>query len=307
LSNYAALGYDSIGHIRYASNKGEVGFGDSAMDWIASTSSGFSFFILPLFFYFYVFHRQKKVILSLLLISSTTLVFRNLLVMGRDGIVCWFLLFVFSYLHFKPLISKYDIKQIKKKLLLLFIFFIIIFLAISISRAVITNRDPFFFILDYIGQSFIYFSYFFNSFNEPSFYGRLVFPILFPLEERVSGQQMSDIMPIQTDFYLNTFGTFVGSFYFDIGAIYTLIFAILFCLVSLFIFRKKHLSFLKLQILIFCYVIIAFGVFYYYFIFPTFIKAVITWIFICGFLKFKININKKVINNNKMINDKKQE
>src|SRR5690606_7641723 len=121
----------------------------------------------------------------------------------------------------------------------------------------------FFYMLDYFGQSFIYFSYNFYDFMDDTFGGRISFPSLFPAQERLSNRSLNS--QVYSDDYLNTFATFVGSFYKDMGFVKTFVFALgIKVLTSFKLFSTK--SAFKLPTLVFNLILMQVyltGLFYY--------------------------------------------
>jgi hypothetical protein len=106
--------------------------------------------------------------------------------------------------------------------------------------------------------------------------GRMNFPSLFPAGQQVSINNLNDIF--FANYNLNTFSTFVGSFYFDMGLLRTFDAALLFFLIFLFYFRKNiSNSFSTLIVYLILYEIVLLGVFYYMF---SSTEVVNTFIFI---------------------------
>jgi len=254
-------------------------------DYIANIGPHLALFALFMSFYVFAFYPRSKKLFILLFISSFSIVLGNLAILGRDGIIRWFLFFFFVYSYFK----RYLLRKTKRLIRFLFILvglpIILIFFKITDVR--FTGRDEglFYYLIDYTGQSFIYFSYNFNRFIEGTSGGRMNFPILFPSSERAQMGHLNDIY--MADYNLNTFSTFVGSFYFDMGLTKTLFLAISFFLFFLLFFkRRKTYSFTKLIVFLILYEVVLLGVFYYMFSSPTVINTFILLICIAVFIVF---------------------
>ncbi len=246
-----------------------------------------SLFAIFLFFYFYTYDKKSKVLNVLLFISTFSFIFQNLAVAGRDAIVRWFLEVIFVYLFFSNSIEDFKKKKIKKFLWIASIPSLFLFYLISVGRFLGRDYSVLYYIIDYLGQPFIYFSYGFDRFFDPTFYGKLVFPYLFPASQKIAETNLNDV--VSADYYLNTFPTFVGSLYLDLGFYLTLGIAMLFCAVLFFTFKKKKFSFLNLLFFLFFYEIAILGVFYYMHASSTAVKSFILICFLSIILKLITN------------------
>lgn len=269
------LSMDSLSLARTMYNRGELHESSGGLlEYFGTIGSMFSYIALFLFFYYLVFHPQKKTLIILLLISSFADPLYSLSAVGRGGIIRWGLLFIFFFLFFKEQLTKKVKRTIIKGTLIFCGPLVLFFLLITFSR--FGDRDnPFnYFILSYLGQSFIYFSYNFDLFFNDTFGGRMNFPIFFPSSQRISGQLNEEIY---ADHYLNTFSTFVGSFYKDMGFYKTLILAFIFnFIVNLnYKYTKRPYTFIKTIVLIILLQIILNGLFYYMYSGTTAMRSII--------------------------------
>lgn len=213
------------------------------LNFLLRAGTQYSFFAMFLAFYFKI-KEKNNLLFYLLLISSTCIVIYNLTIAGRDGIVRWIFMFIFSYLTFKHLINK----KIKRNIILygflVAIPLLIIFLTITEARfgdSVQTYMfGPLYTIISYLGQSPIYFCIRF----EPMF----------------EGSMFSSNINVPT----NIFSTFIGSNYYNYGFYLTLLISILFFLVFLHISKRK-INYSKFPILIayiYLYQVQILGIFY---------------------------------------------
>jgi len=231
------------------------------MAYLAGIGSSLAYFSLFLFFYFLSHFPKKKLLIVLLLISSFADPLTSLSIVGRGGIVRWLLVFIFLFLFFKSKLP-YGMKQkIMRYGLIISVPFILIFSIITLSRFSDREYSVLFSILNYAGQSFVYFSYNFDQFFDSTFGGRMNFPIFFPNEQISS--QLNDM--VYTDYYLNTFSTFVGSFYKDMGFYITLLIAVLYKLWSFFYFKMTKYPYVFPRIIVFLILAQIFlnGIFYF--------------------------------------------
>ena len=214
-------------------------------------------FCLFLFFYFRTFLKVKYYLL-LLFIASLTNLSSNILAAGRGETFRFIYQFILFYLILKPYM-----KTLSKPIVFSFSVVIIGFLyfVYSVTASRFGSENVLLNIADYFGQGFVNYSRFYDSFQEPTFWGRKSFSGLFPTEYRVDSLDVNSV--IRIGFYLNVFSTFIGSFLFDFGTCGTLIFSfILFSILS-FLFNSKISNFIKLFFYIYSCDIVMFGVFYY--------------------------------------------
>lgn len=248
---------------RIMNNQGTLEFEKSGgvLEYLGAFGSVFSFFAMYLAFYNLIRFPERKKIIIILFLCSTADAITSLSMVGRGGIVRWLLMLLFFYFTFREYINSKLRKSIIKTAGILSLPLLAIFYLITVSRFSDRSHSVFLSVIDYLGQPFVYFSYIFDSFFDSTFGGRMNFPFLFP-DSRLE-RSVSDL--IYTDFRINTFSTFIGSFYKDIGFVMTL--SIAFCFWLLFIimvkYNKKPRAFYKFVLYIVFSQIIINGVFYF--------------------------------------------
>lgn len=248
--------------------------------YLSAIGHHLSIYSLFLFFYYLTFHPKKKIFIAFLFISSFAIVSQNLSIMGRDGIVRWLFFFVFWFLFFKPHLPV----SLKRRIIMISLIgsspILVAFGIISFSRFGDRTFDFTYYIYDYIGQSFLNFSYFFNHFYQGAFGGRLTFPIFFPGSESVPMSNIND--SVAAPFDLNVFSTFVGSFYLDLGFWKTLFLATMFYFSTFFLFKYLKKNRFTISML-FCFLIqvLLVGLFYFMFYSPLVIKINALFILLC--------------------------
>lgn len=231
--------------------------------------------------FYYLLILDNKKMFYYLIFSSTSIIFANLTSMGRDGIIRWILYFVLNLIVFKKykLINGY---RLLYKLLFLFgVFGVFSFLIISFSR--FSERGSVFdSLLYYFGQSFIYFSYIYERFIDGTYFGELTFPYLFPQDNYLRSL-------LSADFNLNTFSTFVGSFFMDFGIIYTFL---LICFSSVLFYiiiiprKNNKISLNKLFVYLFLCQFLLDGLFYYFYTSRTAVLAIIFFMIYSYFISY---------------------
>lgn len=247
--------------------------GGGILDYLGGIGAAFAYFSMFFFFYYLKNYPKKRLLIALLFICSLTDALSGLSVAGRGGIMRWILMLVFFYLSFHPHIDPKLRRRMLRLISLMAVPLITIFAFITISRFSDREYPVYTYVIDYIGQSFIYFSYIFDPFFESTFGGRMNFPIFFPNDriDRVLSEEVS------ANFDLNTFSTFVGSFYKDVGFYRTLILAVVYWIVLSYLFRGAKVcnNFYKLMIFIIFSQIIVNGVFYFQYTGTTKIRSFI--------------------------------
>ena len=139
---------------------------------------------------------------------------------------------------------------------------IFVFIFISVGRFGSQQSEVINTIFDYYGQGFINFSKIFDLFPNGSFFGKMTFPVFFPLNEAVSIANLNDKIT-NTNFNLNTFSTIIGSIYEDFGYFGTLIVVLLIYFLFRFIAILKHNSILYPILTLYMYQVLVSGVFYF--------------------------------------------
>jgi oligosaccharide repeat unit polymerase len=255
----------SVKEIRFAYNEGEFLF-DLRTGLLIAYVKELSCILYPIciFFFFYIsYYYPSKILFALLLIiSSLSIVVVNLTIVGRDSFVQWIIMFVCNYIFFKPLLKT----NIKRRILLIgstiIIIAFIVIVFITLQRFGERPKDVIDNILSYFGQGFINFSKYFELFPDGSFFGRMNFPFLFPIEEQVSFSNLNSTFPT-ISFGLNVFPTAIGTFYMDFGYIGTIVLSILIFLLLLLIKLLYIKSFTNYFLFIFILQILICGVFWF--------------------------------------------
>jgi len=270
------LSMDNLSLARTLYNRGELHDGGSSglLEYFGTIGGMFSYVALFFFFYYLIFYPKQKLLIILLLVASFADPLYSLSAVGRGGIIRWGLLFVFFYLFFKNQLTRKVKRIIFKSVLFLCGPLVVVFLLITLSRFTGRDNPVIYFILSYLGQSFIYFSYNFDLFFNDTFGGRMNFPIFFPNSPGISDQLNEEIV---ADHYLNTFSTFVGSFYKDMGFFKTLILALLFNLLASISYKytRKPYSFVRTIVLVILLQIFLNGLFYYMYSGTTAMRSII--------------------------------
>lgn len=254
------LGGD-LGTARNALYAGEQYVEEGLMNTIASVSASLYVFAIVLFFIYQIIGNSRKRCM-LLLVSSLSEPLHVLSYVGRDGVVFWFFTFFFMFLFFRRFLPEKSVVKLKKTFFRVAMILILPFLAISISRFLISDSGVGGSIISYLGHGFINGTLFFGIEDPPLSYGTS-----FPLFREIFGlpeYQSSGLTQIG-EWKSWKFNTFIVKFYINFG------FAGMFfvAMVSAVFFKavmlsaKNRINFSQLIIYILYFQIYSQGLFYF--------------------------------------------
>ncbi len=221
---------------------------------------------VALLFYFYsiAYMNNKRWFNILLFLSSFSRVIYSMLTLDRTQIVYWILLFVILYSLFHKQINK---KVLLAPIVIILSLILVYFLLITIARFGEKDSGALGGIIQYAGQPFLNFTYFFDHLidHKPYFFR------LFPLYNRYLGDNLTldeyrDMVTASQGFYVSVFSTFLGDIMIDIGHVGMIIYVILFYVLCRILLHRKsletiHFSQLLLLLMLICNPL--HGVFYY--------------------------------------------
>lgn len=265
------------------------------LEYLGTFGHMFSFITLFIFFNLILFKPEKKLLILIIGICCLTDVIKGFTIMGRGGVIRFLLFAGFLFFTYKNYLSDKIVRKIKKASVILFSPFILVFLFISISRFSDRENSVTYFFVDYMGQSFINFSYNFYNFMDNTFGGRLNFQSFFSQENQLTNKNVNDLV-LSVD-YLNTFSTFVGSFYKDFGFIRTL-FLGLTLNILLFMssrYSKNNYTLSKIVINLLLVQVYLTGVFYYMYSGTMAFNSFLLIIFITLVIQLFFSKNKRFV------------
>lgn len=215
---------------------------------------------LALAFYFMQHYPQKRLLIYLLLLSSLEVVISGLVVAAREYLIKYIYLFFILYFWFSTTISLKWKKKMRTAFIILGALFISVFVLITVLRfsGSTTFGSPMASVLSYLGQSNIFFSSFFEEFPHGATGGAMRFPIF-------AGTSMSTFNVndnIYSNIQLNSFATTIGSWYFEVGYIWTIIITLIHYLVFSHV-GKCRITVFKLIYIVWIYDFIFSCMFFY--------------------------------------------
>lgn len=219
---------------------------------------------IVMFFYSLVFIRGKSLLKVLLIIASLSQIEVGLKVGARNNATYWLLSLAFTFIMFYPYLSKkiriYTLTLSSIPSAVVTFYFIYMTVQRSVLRAEGTNN----FLLDYAGQSYLNFCYFFDSI----YWHPYTFERLFPFVSRILGNSFNLenyrlLIENRTGMVIGIFYTFMGDIFVDIGLVGLILFVLFYYRTSFNLLKKKYLSIDGLCYLCFLYAIPLHGLFYY--------------------------------------------
>ena len=220
---------------RFRSSKNPRIFGIfNSMSWI----------VLLLFFYSICFLKKSICFNLLLLLSSTSCIILGIIGIDRSIVFYWLLLLGFSFVLFYKYIPKKKKKWIFMSFFVLVGLLLVYFIAVTMSRFGDEGSDSegaFDSIIEYAGQNFINFCWFWDRFNLPSVNLTGLFPAInhFFIGDP-SIVEYGKKLELKLGFFINYFYTFLGSWMIYVGQIGTIILVIIYSITARMFLAYRH-------------------------------------------------------------------
>lgn len=230
-------------------------------DRISSNVRHLMLFSLPLFYYHLC--RGNKWYSILMGIASMSIFAMSIMNASRQEFILWIVGALYSYIFFKSGLSKKAIRGVNIFLIIFGSVAILLVFAITLSRfGGSSSRDTFSSFLNYSGVQPYNAARFLEDLSPQAQWGLINFPYL-----RGSGAVKVINDYIEAPYYLNVFGSLVGSFYLDFGY-FTIFIVFIYALMfdKLLSLYKRRNSFAYFYLFfIYCDIIFS-GLFYYRYI-----------------------------------------
>ena len=203
-----------------------------------------SWIVLLLFFYSICFLKKTIWFNLLLLLSSTSCIILGIIGIDRSIVFYWLLLLGFSFILFYKYIPEKKKKWIFMSFSVLVGLLLLYFIAVTMSRFGDegSNREGAFdSIIEYAGQNFLNFCWFWDRFNLPS----VNFSGLFPAINHFfigdpSIVEYGKKLELQLGFFINYFYTFLGSWMIFVGQVGTIILVIIYTIMARMLLACKY-------------------------------------------------------------------
>jgi oligosaccharide repeat unit polymerase len=264
---------------------------------LANTFGGYSMIMLLFYFYSICFLNKTKLFNSIILLSSMTVIAIGILGIDRSKSVYWLITYGFMLILFWRHMSSKQHKQIIKVTGIICFLVLAYFLMVTFSRFNDGAKASQNSMIWYAGQSFLYFSYFFDNVNYEVFSLQRIFPWFYNLfiENGInSTNELNVDIQNKTNTYVGVFSTFIGDIMVASGKFIAVAYCIIFYFISKKLLNFRNNLYIDFHQLIFLFCLITIpmlGVFTHFYASHS---RTIPFLFFIGYgfyLKFKIKTN----------------
>ena len=228
---------------------------------------------LPLFFYYSCVEKRSLWLVAPLLVVSISPILRGVLMADRTEIIHYGLMFFFCLVLFQNFITKKVRNFILLTSLPVLAVGLTYLIAVSSSRFESEDEGAGGSMLEYAGQSYANFCYFYDNHNSELYYIERETPLISYFIFKNQYVDTKEERSAKEGFFIGVFASHVGSWLLDIGVIgatlLSLIFALIVCLV-INKYNRVQFDVADLLMLFALGAVPTFGVFYYrYYSFQT--------------------------------------
>jgi oligosaccharide repeat unit polymerase len=222
---------------------------------------------LPCFFYSICFLQKHWTYHLALFITALSVPLSGIQNADRTEFIFFAQTLILSLLLFRPYIHEKQKKIIKRLFIPLGIFFILYLATVTITRFVERDAGASGGALQYAGQSYLNFCYYYEFANNEHIYTDRMFPLLNHIISNTS--YLNDIKDMQSDqqgFFVGVFPSFLGDFLLDTGIFGMLLWVLGFILITHLSFRFTQRDTISFGNTLWFYVLATipmFGIFYY--------------------------------------------
>ncbi len=238
---------------------------------------------LPCFFYSLCFLNKKIWFNICLIISALSLPLYGITAVDRTEFIFFAQSFCLCFLLFRPFIKDRQWRFLKKILIPMSIAILLYVSAVTIARFGEKDQGASGGALQYAGQGYLNFCYFFDNCNSNNIHTERMLPLTNKFTQGyINYTDLRNQIADEQGFFISIFATYLGDFLCDTGIIGMLLWALCFLLLLLLTIAKTSdtISFGQ----VFWYYLMAtipmFGIFYY----PYFIWSQTVCIIICAIM-----------------------
>ncbi len=238
---------------------------------------------LPCFFYSLCFLNKRTWFNIGLIISALSLPLYGISTVDRTEVIFFTQTFCLCFLLFRPFIKHAQWKFLKKILIPLGIMAIMYIGAVTVARWSTKSQGAGGGALQYAGQSYLNFCYFYENCNSNHIHTERMLPLTNKiLQDQINYTDLRNKISAEQGFYISIFATYLGDFLCDTGIFGMLLWALCFLILLLLTIAKTTDTVSFGQIL--WYYLLAtipmFGIFYY----PYFTWLQVVCIIICAIM-----------------------
>ena len=242
---------------------------------------------LPLFFYYSCVEKHSLWLTVPLLAVSISPILRGILMADRTEIIHYALMFFFCLVFFQ----KFMTKKVRKFLFLASLPVVAVgmtyIIAVSSSRFENEDEGASGSMLEYAGQSYANFCYFYDNHNRELYYVEREIPIISYFIFKNQYVDTKDERTAKEGFFVGVFASHIGSWLLDTGVVGCVLISILFALLSCLVINKyDRTSFDVADVLMLFALgtVPTFGIFYYryYSVATAFVYVAAGILFLCS-------------------------
>ncbi len=251
---------------------------------------------LPLFFYYTCVEQRSLWLTVPLLAFSVSPVLRGMLMADRTEIIHYGLMFFFCLTFFQNFITKRVRNFFLVGSLPVIGVALTYFFAVSASRFENEDEGASGSILEYAGQPYANFCYFYENHNRELYYVEREFPVISYFVFKSQYTDTKQERSAKEGFHIGVFATHIGSWMLDTGVIgcifISVLFAILCCLV-IYRYDRKEFDVAEVLMLFALGTVPTFGIFYYRYYTIATAVVYVTAIALYAFSRFIFVWNKE--------------
>ena len=221
---------------------------------------------LPCFFYSLCFLKKHWIYNCTLLFAALSLPLSGIQNADRTEFIFFAQTLIVSFLLFRPYFQTAQKRFLKRIMIPLCILFILYLSAVTIARFAERETGASGGSIQYAGQNYLNFCYFYEYANNDNVYTTRMFPFVNHMFKDMDYADTKEIQSEQQGFFIGVFASFLGVFLLDTGLIGLLLWILAFYIITHLTFRFDNMNQISLGNLIGYYVLAtipAFGIFYY--------------------------------------------
>jgi len=221
---------------------------------------------VPLFFYYTCIEKRSIWITAPILFISVAPILRGILSADRTEIVHYGLMFLFTVIFFRKFITR-KLRNFLVTLSVPVVFVGLIYIiAVSASRFEDTEEGASGSVLEYAGQSFANFNYFYDNHNSDLYYFEREFPLTSYFLFKSQYVDTKEERTAKEGFFVGVFASHIGSWYLDTGVFGCIIISGVFFLICCMVIKQFDRREFDIGDVLMIYALGAvptFGIFYY--------------------------------------------
>lgn len=221
---------------------------------------------IPLFFYYSCIEKRSLWLSVPVLAASISPVLRGILSADRAEIMHYGLMFVFTLILFQKHLTKAVKRFLATASVPVLLIGMVYVVAVSSSRFEDTNEGTGGSMLEYAGQPYANFCYFYDNHNADLYYFEREFPLTSYFVYKSQYTDTKDERGAKEGFFIGVFATHVGSWLLDAGTIGCSVICMLFFIICCWVIKQYNRDEFDIADVLMIFVLGAvptFGIFYY--------------------------------------------